>query len=888
MAHWHSLPAEEVLQKLGTRREGLTREEVENRLRKYGYNEIEERKRNPLLAFLRQFNNFLVYILLVATIFSLALGEVIDAVTIIAIVLLMAVTGFLQEYKAEKAIEALKKMLSPIAKVIREGKVIVIPSREVVPGDIIVLEEGDRVPADARLIEAEDLELDESSLTGESVPVEKEADTLLPQRIPVSDRKNMVFMQTFVVRGKGKAVVVATGMNTVVGKIAASLGEIREEKTLLEKELDRFGRRIGVVFLLISALVFVLEFFLRKDIVSALLVAVALAVAAVPEGLPAIATTILAIGAYRMAKRNAIVRRLSSIETLGACTVICSDKTGTITKGEMTIKKISFVDGEVEITGIGLEPEGEFIYNGRAIKPLEQSGPLRLILLASALNSDAEVYREGNEWKIRGSPTEAALTILARKAGIDKNILSQYSRVKTIQFDRFRKRKTTIHKHGGRYIIFTIGAPEIILTKCSTEIYSTNGVRNLSQNDIEKIQSIIFEYASKGLRTLGFAYKIVEDEDILEKDWKEVEKELIFLGVAGMIDPPREGVKEAVDKARKAGIKVIMVTGDHKVTAMAIAREIGLQVSEDNAIEGSELDEMSDEELSKVVDKITVYARVTPEHKARIVKHLKEKGHVVAMTGDGVNDAIALKMADIGVAMGIRGTDVAKEASDLVLADDNFSTIVKAVEEGRVIFENIKKPIDYLLSCNFGEVFTVASADMLGLPRILNPAQILWINLVTDALPALALGLEPPEPGIMDQSPRSREEHLINWRRIGVYTFIGMVIAIAVISAFILHISRGVAIASSLAFTLFVFMELLRAFSSKSENKSLLEVGFTSNKVLLISILASLALHLILIYSPLRAFFKVELLSPEDIAWLLLLSPVPLIASEIRKKIIKL
>ncbi|OYT29925.1 MAG: ATPase [Thermofilum sp. ex4484_79] len=616
-----------------------------------------------------------------------------------------------------------------------------------------------------------------------------EADT------PVSERKNMVFMGTYVITGKGEAIVTATGMNTQVGKIATKLGEVREEKTLLERELDRFGKQIGIIILVLALILFVIEIFLRNmSPIDSLLTSIALAVAAVPEGLPAIATVILALGARRMAKRNAIVRKLSAVETLGACDIICSDKTGTITSGEMCVRRIN-VDGyDIEVT----------------------------------------------------------------------------------------------HKLDGSYIVFTAGAPDFILKDCVTSILSKGKELPLDDDTKKKILQDIERYASMGLRTIGFAYRYINEGEI-DKDANEIERNLIFLGFVGIMDPPREGVKEAIKIAKKAGIKIMMVTGDHKITAKAIAKEIGLDTDNGIVLEGRVLDQMNDEELLKIIDKVVVFARVTPEHKARIVKLLKKKKYVVAMTGDGVNDALALKMADIGIAMGIRGTDVAKEAADLVLADDNFATIVEAVKEGRIIYDNVKKPIDYLLTCNFGEVFGVSGANLLFLPPILKPAQILWINLMTDALPALGLGVEPAEPDIMERLPRSKEEHLISKGDILSYVTIGSVIAFLVISIFLYYILKGVSVvyARSQAFNLFVIMELVRAFSSRSEKNTVFELGVLKNKALLASILGSLALQFALIYSPIGGYFYAKAPSLEDLSLIIAVSPIPFIFSELKKVLLR-
>lgn len=883
---WHAKRIEEVLEEFKSTKNGLTDNEASRRIEKYGLNEIVEKKKSIVAMILAQFNNFLIYILLVATAIAFMLGEIVDAVSITAIIIIMAFLGFFQQYKAEKAVEALKEMLSPTAVVRRGGKIVKIEANKIVPGDIILLGEGDRVPADARLIYTENLEVDESPLTGESTPVEKDANIKLDKDIPVAERKNMVFMGTYVISGKAEAVVTATGMNTEVGKIATKLGEVKEEKTLMEKELDRFGRQIGIIILVIALVLFVVEILIRHaSPIDSLLTSIALAVAAVPEGLPAIATVILALGARRMAKRNAIVRKLSAVETLGACDIICTDKTGTITSGEMCVRSINVNGKEIEVSGHGFEPKGEFIFNGKKIDPLSFDYNLRMMLEIAIAYSDTSLKFENNAWRVVGSPTEASLIVMSYKAGIrNEEILSRYPRVKLIPFDRFRKRKSTIHRDGDKLIMFTVGAPDFLISECTTKIMIDGETMDFTEEMKQKILKNVEEYASRGLRTIGFAYRYLR-EDELHKKPIELERDLVFLGFVGIIDPPRKGVKEAVKIASKAGIKIVIVTGDHKITATAIAKEIGLDVDNGIVIEGKELDNMSDEELFKIIDKIVVFARVTPEHKARIVTLLKKKKYIVAMTGDGVNDALALKIADIGIAMGIRGTDVAKEAADLVLADDNFATIVEAVKEGRIIYDNVKKPIDYLLTCNFGEVFGVSGADLLFLPPILKPAQILWINLMTDALPALALGVEPAEPDIMDRPPRSKSEHLITKKNILNYVSVGSVIAALVLVFFFYYLSRGYSLlyARSQAFNLFVILELIRSFSSRSSKNTVFELGFFKNKALFFSVLGSLILQLLLIYSPLGGYFYTTIPTIEDLLFIFLIAPIPFFISELIK-----
>lgn len=876
---WHSLTVEEVLQKVGSRLSGLTSSEVEERLRKFGRNELVAKKKSPLEMFVKQFANFLIGILLVATVISLILGEVIDATAILIIVLIMAIMGFVQEYRAERTLEALKKLAAPTCKVLRDGEEKVIAAAEVVPGDILILSEGDRIAADARVVESIDLETDEAPLTGESTPVAKLANITLPPDTMVGDRKNMVFMGTYVVRGKGKAVVVATGMNTEFGRITKMVVEAEEEKTPLEVELDEFGKRIGTIILGICAIVFIMTLFLEHaDVLDALMLAVALGVAAVPEGLPAIATAILAVGARRMAAKNALVKKLAAVEGLGACNVICSDKTGTITKAEMTVKVIKMLNTTYEVTGSGFEPKGEI----KLVEGVSNEADIHFLLelLAIHTSPDVKLVQEGGQWKIRGSPTEGAALVLAYKGlgeeGV-KSAIEKYRLVKTFPFDRFRKRKTTIHEYGGKYLAVSSGAPEILLD-ISSSVRISGSEKEVSIDVKKRIIDYITELASNGYRTFGVAYRFI---DHIPESSEDVERDLTFLTVLGIIDPPREGVKEAIESCRRAGIKVVMVTGDHKLTAIAVAKMIGLDVTEENVLEGKQLDAMSDEEFTKIVDRINVYARVTPEHKARIVKALKSKGYRVAMTGDGVNDAPALKMADIGVAMGIKGTEVAKEASQLVLLDDNFVTIVEAIKEGRVIFENLKKPINYLLTCNFGEVASVFGAELIGLPPILRPIHLLWVNVTTDALPAIALGLEPPEPGLLERPPRSAKEKFITNRKLVYYIVMGALLGGMVIALFNATLPHGLAFAQTVAFTTLVLSEFGRSIVSRSENLNIWKIP--SNKWLIPALLVSLALQLVILYTPVNIAFSAVPLPLETYMYMIIVPLVIIVVDEVRK-----
>ncbi|MEM0368314.1 MAG: cation-transporting P-type ATPase [Desulfurococcaceae archaeon] len=875
---WHSKTIDETLKELNTDpNRGLDEDEVAYRIKKHGLNIIESKKKSPISMFIRQFTNFLVIILIVATLISALLGELVDAIAIFMIVLIMGVFGFIQEYRAEKTLELLKKLAAPKCRVLRNGVEKEIDASHIVPGDIVLLREGDRVPADLRIIEAYDLEVDESSLTGESTPVEKDPDVVLDPNTPVSERENMVFMGTYVVRGRGKGVVVSTGMNTVLGKIAQAVAEAREEKTPLETELDYFGKRIGALILVIAVLVFIISLLEGyTDFLESLMIAVALAVAAVPEGLPAIATAVLAIGAYRMAKKKALVKKLSSVESLGSVDIICSDKTGTITKGEMTVKIIKTLGIECDVEGAGYIPEGNILCN--------ENIDLTLLykMLAAHTSIDAKLVKEGDKWIIKGSPTEGAALVLSYKALGIRNAdeaIKELELVKTYPFDRFRKRKSTLHRFGEKYLVIVTGAPEVLLG-LSKKAWSPGGEVDLTDELRLKLAKSIEELASRGYRTLGVAYRVLDHYD---SEWKheDVERELTFYAVLGIIDPPREGVREAVELAKKAGVKTIMVTGDHKLTAMAVARMIGLDPDNGIVLEGKELDSMSDDQLLEIVDKVVVYARVTPEHKARIVRLLKRKGYRVAMTGDGVNDAPALKEAHVGVAMGIRGTDVAKEASQLVLMDDNYVTIVEAIREGRVIFENLKKPINYLLTCNLGEVATVFGSQLLRMPPPLEPIHLLWINVVTDALPAAALGVEPPEPGIMERPPRKQWERFITRRKLIYYVAMGSLMAAITLLIYSLYYKVSLPLARTAAFTAIVLSEFGRGLASRSENTPFWKLSL--NKWLIVALAVSMMLQLLAIYTPLSSVFHTAPLPPAT--WLILItSPlVVLIADEVRK-----
>ncbi len=784
---WHAKSVEDTLRDLNANENGLTSEEVEARRKTYGYNELKEKKRRTALQmFLGEFKDIFILLLLAATVLSAGIGyyesigtgkgfleTYTDTITITIIVVLVAVSGFVQEYRAEKAIEALKKLTAPKARVIRDGRETMIPAREVVPGDMLVLEAGDTVPADARVLQAIELKSDEAILTGESTPVNKSLDIVSPDAA-VAERKDMLFMATHTIYGRGKAIVTSIGMGTEFGRIAELVQEAEEEETPLQRKLDRFAKKIAYGVIALAAVIFVLELFAEglgiKAFIDAFMISISLAISVVPEGLPAIVTITLALGAREFARRHAIIRKLSSTESLGATTVICSDKTGTLTKGEMTVRRI--YDGKfVDVTGVGYEPKGEFKVGNEPINPLE-TPDLSLTLTIGSLCNNAKLEKDNGSWHIIGDPTEGALIVTAVKAGLELGELEKrYPRIGEIPFTSEKKRMTTIHSSSdGGKIAFMKGAPEIVL-ELSTNIFENGEERQLTGSKRGELLDINEKLASEALRLLGMAYKKLPS-GLKEFREENIEKGMVFVGLEGMIDPPREEAIEANRKCEQAGIKTVMITGDHKLTATAVAKEIGMMKEDSTVLTGVELDQMSDEEFQEKVEKVAVYARVSPEHKLRIVGAWKKRGQIVAMTGDGVNDAPAVKSADIGISMGISGTDVTREASDMVLTDDNFATIVRAVEEGRVIYDNIRKYARFLISCNFDEVLVIGSFALLAglagaggevlFPVPLLPAMLLWINLVTDGAPAVSLALDPPEEDVMKRRPRKSGEGILH------------------------------------------------------------------------------------------------------------------------------
>lgn len=865
---YHSKKIEEIFKELGTSKTGLTEKEAEKRLQKYSFNEIKQAKKiSPIKIFLQQFHNILIYILIAAVIISIFLGKKDDAIMISILIIINALIGFRTEYKAEKSIEALKKLAGLKANVIRDGKEIEIDARKLVPGDIINLVPGEKIPADSRLIEIVELQTQEATLTGESLPVKKEL-TVLSDKCQIADMINMIFSGTIITSGKGKAVVTSTGMQSQIGKIAKMMEETVDELTPLQKKLVILGRRLGTAILAIVLIVFISGLVKGEPLLEFFIFAVALAVAGIPEGLPIVVTIGLSNGVQRMIKRNALVRNLPSAETLGSTTVICTDKTGTLTKNEMTVKKI-YTNGKIiDVTGSGYEKKGEFLFNNKKINIKE----LNLLLKIGALNNDANF--DGKQ--VIGDPTEAALIVSAAKAGIDKiSIQKKYLRKDEILFTSERKIMTTMHNINGENLAYVKGAPEVVLSSCNF-IYENGKIKKLTEKRKNEILEINKKFANSALRVLGFAYKTVLDKS-------RAEKNLIFVGLQGMIDPPRLEVKEAIKKCKRAGIKVVVITGDNEITAKAVANAIGIQ---GKAINGQQLENIKN--LEQHVEEISIYARVNPEHKNKIVGALKKRGHIVAMTGDGVNDAPALKKADIGISMGLTGTDVSKEASDMILTDDNFASIVNAVEEGRGIYDNIKKFVEYLLSSNFGEILTIFVAIMIGLPLPLIAIMILWINLATDGLPALALSVDPEDPKIMERKPRRKNEKIISKPIIARMLIVGIVMMIGTLAVFNMYNPEtNLVYAQTMAFTTLVFFQMFNVLNCRSEFESLFQIGIFTNMKLWGAILISVLMQILVVHLP---FFNNKFhtipLTPMDWIYVILVSSSVLIIVEIYKFII--
>ncbi len=851
---WHNLDIPQVFVSLDSRREGLIQDEANQRLVRFGRNELAERKKiSPWLIFLEQFKNFLIIILLVAVALSAFLGEVADAIVIFVIVIFAAGLSFIQEYRAEKAMEALKRMAAPTASVLRDGNEIEVSATDLVPGDVIFIRTGDKMPADARLIEAVNLTTDEASLTGESTPVEK-TNMALAGELSIGDMNNMVFTGTAAVYGRGMAVVTATGMSTEFGKIATMLQEVEKERTPLQINLDQLGKWIAIGALALCFILAGIGVLRGHPILEMLIWGVSLAVAAVPEALPAVVTISLAIGVQRMVRRHALIRKLPAVETLGSTTYICTDKTGTLTQDQMTIRRV-YVDGRViEVSGSGYEPKGEFRENDKILNH-ESEEALRKLLQIGSLCNDTSLNSDGGVWNVKGDPTEGALVVAAAKAGLWQDELQvSYPRISEIPFSSETKRMTTVHQTEKGKVAYSKGAPEVILGSCN-RIFSKGQVKSLSDEDKKVIIAEAQRMAEDALRVLGLAYRPLDGGPISED---EIQENMLFAGLVGMIDPPREEVKDAVKTCDEAGIKTVMITGDHKLTAVAIAKELGI-LKQGLAMSGEEIDKLSEGQFTELVEKIEVYARVSPAHKLRVVEALTRKGHVVAMTGDGVNDAPALKRADIGVAMGITGTDVTKEAADMVLTDDNFASIVAAVEEGRGIFNNIKKYLVYLLSCNLGEILLMAIVilfgPLFGLPAGTIPLvaiQLLYVNLATDGLPAIALSVDPPDFDVMKQKPRPRKQAIFSGTVLRYLTGAGIWTTIVTLGIFLWAVDSGKNFleAQSMCFVTLILIEFFNAFNCRSLEYSLFKVGILANRWLLLAILWECILLGLVVYLP--------------------------------------
>ena len=895
---WHQMDVEELQHVMGVQpQQGLTEEEVEQVRKKNGRNELTEGKRiSPIILFLNQFKDFMVVVLMGATLLSGLLGEYLDAITIIAIILLNGVLGFIQEFRAERSLRALKQLSAPNAKVLRGGKLDIISTSLLVPGDVILMESGDRVPADVRWIETSSCSIEESALTGESLPVAKHCHVIKEEDVPLGDQKNIGFMGTMMTRGTAKGIVVRTGMNTEMGKIADLIQNTESMETPLQHRLEQLGKILIILSLALTIMVVAAGILHGQPPMGMLLAGVSLAVAAIPEGLPAIVTVALALGVQRMIKRKAIVRKLPSVETLGCASVICSDKTGTLTQNKMTVTSVWVGGRSLEVTGDGYAPIGQILEGKRPVD-LKNDQSLRRLLQISALCNNSEIVENVTDeirgkkklkeetgttssWDLKGDPTEGALVALSSKMGMSPHSLgSVYQREQEFPFDSERKLMSVIVTHQGGRLLYTKGAPDVLLNQCTHILWGGNVIPFTGMMR-KLVLTANEEMASGALRVLGTAYRELRPQEKVASE-SEAESQLVFVGLAGMIDPPRREVRDAIATCRRAGIKTVMITGDHGTTAEAIAHQLGILPRGGIAVSGQELSRLSDDELDAKVDQIYVYARVSPEHKLRIVKSLQRKGHVVAMTGDGVNDAPAIKAADIGIAMGITGTDVTKEASSLILSDDNFSTIVAAIEEGRNIYENIRKFIRYLLASNVGEILTMFFAMMLALPLPLLPIQILWVNLVTDGLPAMALGVDQPEKDLMEHKPRGAKENIfarrLGWKIISRGFLIGM----CTLGAFWLTLRVApdqpgqLLKAQSVAFATLVMAQLFHVFDCRS-SRSVFHRNPFQNKYLVLAVLSSILLMLGVFYiEPLQPIFKTVPLGLREWALTIVAAGIP-------------
>ena len=882
---------EKILEKIGSDpKKGLSSNEASSRLEKYGPNKIESSNKKSLSKkILEQILDPMVILLILASIVSMFTGDKIEAIIIIAIVVINAIMSIYQEGQAEDSVAALQKMSSPEATVIRDGKRGKVKAEDLVPGDIVVLETGDIIPADIRLLDSRNLQIDESSLTGESVAVEKDADEVYNEEVGIGDRKNFAYSSSIVNYGHGEGLITSTGHNTEIGRIATSLDTVEDKQTPLQRQLKDLSKKLAILVVIICALVFVVGYFRTSmSILDNFMVAVSLAVAAIPEGLTAVVTIVLSIGMNRMVDRKAIVKNLVSVETLGSTTAICSDKTGTLTQNEMTITKVYTDFKEYDVEGSGYTPKGDISHKGDVI---DDDSQIKLIMTIASLSNDANLIEKNGSYEITGDPTEAAMLTLSEKWDIVQEDLNEaHPRIDEIPFDSDRKMMTTFHNIDENYYAMTKGAPDVMINN-SSKIIIDGKLEDFTDDLKEKVLKENTKLAKQALRVMAYAFKPYESLENEELTTENIERDMVFVGLTGMIDPPRPEAKAAVEECHNSGIDVFMITGDYFETALAIAKELGIAESEDQAMQGSDLNNKSEEEIREIVKTKRIFARVSPQNKVQLVNALQANGEVVAMTGDGVNDAPAIKNADIGISMGITGTDVAKDTADMILVDDNFATIVNAVEEGRVIFSNIKKFVSFLLSCNIAEVAIVFLSILFGLPSPLTPIQLLWLNLVTDAFPALALGVEPAEADIMERKPRDPDAAITSGETGKGIIFQSIAITISVLLAYVIGLKyifpNNIEGAHTMVFATLITSELLRAFSVRSEKYTLKELGWFSNKNLVKANLLSFALLLVVMYVPiLRKLFELEFISWQ---WwiILLLSFLPLLIGEIRKRIRK-